>query len=203
MIIVAMILLTLVLMASVFYKVNVPVIILSLMIGLIFGSDVTGIIYLDNALLVKEIANAALMFILFIGGFGTKQQHFRLVLTPVLIMSTLGIMLTAVITGYLFHLITGWSFMNSLLVASIISSTDAAAVFSIFKGHPIEAGSRRWPNWSLCQTIRWRLFLLCLLSSDGGSADQHPCVNSEFQLATCGWSRYWIINRSTGSPYLP
>jgi cell volume regulation protein A len=48
-------------------------------------------------------------------------------------------MLTAVITGYLFHLITGWSFMNSLLVASIISSTDAAAVFSIFKGHPIEA----------------------------------------------------------------
>jgi cell volume regulation protein A len=76
-------------MASVFYKVNVPVIILSLMIGLIFGSDVTGIIYLDNALLVKEIANAALMFILFIGGFGTKQQHFRLVLTPVLIMSTL------------------------------------------------------------------------------------------------------------------
>jgi len=139
MIIVAMILLTLVLMASVFYKVNVPVIILSLMIGLIFGSDVTGIIYLDNALLVKEIANAALMFILFIGGFGTKQQHFRLVLTPVLIMSTLGIMLTAVITGYLFHLITGWSFMNSLLVASIISSTDAAAVFSIFKGHPIEA----------------------------------------------------------------
>ena len=138
MIIIAMVLLTLVLIASVFHKVNVPVIILSLFIGIIFGSDVTGIIYLDNAGLVRDVANVALMFILFIGGFGTKQQHFRLVLKPVLLMATLGIVMTAVVTGYLFHLITGWSLLKSLLVGSIISSTDAAAVFSIFKGRPIE-----------------------------------------------------------------
>ncbi len=138
MIIAAAVLLTLVLMASVFHKVNVPVIILSLFIGIVFGSDVTGIIYLDNASLVKEVANGALMFILFIGGFGTNQKHFRLVLKPVLLMSTLGIVLTALLTGYIFHLLTGWPFLRSLLVGSIISSTDAAAVFSIFKGRPIE-----------------------------------------------------------------
>lgn len=138
MLIAAVVLLTLVFMAGVFHKVNVPVIILSLFIGIVFGSDVTGIIYLDNAQLVKEIANGALMFILFIGGFGTKQQHFKLVLKPVLLMATLGILMTAGISGYLFHLITGWPLLRSFLIGSIVSSTDAAAVFSIFKGRPIE-----------------------------------------------------------------
>lgn len=138
MIIAAMVLLTLVLMASAFHRVNVPVIILALFIGLFFGSDVTGLIYLDNAQLVKEIANGALMFILFIGGFGTKQQHFRPVLKPVILMATLGIIITALITGYLFHLVTGWPWLMALLLGAIISSTDAAAVFSIFKGRPIE-----------------------------------------------------------------
>lgn len=134
----AIILLTLVLMASVFHKVNVPVIILSLFIGIIFGSDVFGLIYLDDAIFVKDVANAALMFILFIGGFGTKHQHFRLVLKPVLLMATLGIVMTALITGFLFHLISGWPWLMALLVGSIVSSTDAAAVFSIFKGRPID-----------------------------------------------------------------
>lgn len=138
MIIAALVLLTLVLMASVFHKLNVPVIILSLFIGLIFGSDVTGFVYLDNAKMVKEIANGALMFILFIGGFGTKHQHFRLVLKPVMLMSTLGILFTAALTGYLFHLVTGWPLLKAMLLGSIISSTDAAAVFSIFKGRAIE-----------------------------------------------------------------
>jgi len=138
MLIAAVVLLTLVLMASVFHKVNVPVIILSLFIGIVFGSDVTGLIYLDNARFVKEVANVALIFILFIGGFSTKKQHFRQVFKPVLLMSTVGVILTALVTGLLFHLITGWPFLRALLVGSIISSTDAAAVYAIFKGHSVD-----------------------------------------------------------------
>jgi cell volume regulation protein A len=138
MILAAAVLLTLILFASVFHKVNVPVIILSLFIGIIFGSDVTGLIDLNNAQLVKEIANGALMFILFIGGFSTKKQHFRQVFKPVVLMSTVGVVLTALVTGTLFHLITGWPFLRALLVGSIISSTDAAAVYAIFKGHSVD-----------------------------------------------------------------
>lgn len=142
MLIAAVILLALVLMASVFHKVNVPVIILSLVIGIIFGSDVTGIIYFDDAFLAKEVANLALMFILFIGGFGTKKQSFKPVLKPVSMLATLGIISTALVTGTVFHLITGWPFLRALLLGSIISSTDAAAVYSIFRSRPIEAKTR-------------------------------------------------------------
>lgn len=156
MIIAAIILLTLVLMASVFHKVNVPVINLSLFIGIIFGSDVLGIIYLDNATFVKDIANAALMFILFIGGFGTKHQRFRLVLKPVLLMATLGIVMTSLITGLLFHLISGWPWLMALLVGSIISSTDTAAVFSILKGRPIDNKFALLPNWNRYQMTIWQ-----------------------------------------------
>jgi len=114
MILAAAVLLTLILFASVFHKVNVPVIILSLFIGIIFGSDVTGLIDLNNAKLVKEVANGALMFILFIGGFSTKKQHFRQVFKPVVLMSTVGVILTALVTGTLFHLITGWPFLRGV-----------------------------------------------------------------------------------------
>ena len=142
MLIVAMILLALVLLASAFRKVNVPVIILSLMIGLIFGSDVLNIIYFDDAFLAKEVANLALMFVLFIGGFGTKKQAFKPVLRPVVLLATAGVVTTAIITGVMFHLLTGWPFLSSLLLGSIISSTDAAAMYAIFRSRPIEPKTR-------------------------------------------------------------
>lgn len=142
MLIVAMILLALVLLASAFRKLNVPVIILSLMIGLIFGSDVTGIIHFDDAFFAKEVANLALMFILFIGGFGTKKQAFKPVMKPVMLLATVGVVTTAIITGIVFHLITGWPFLRALLLGSIISSTDAAAMYAIFRNRPIETKTR-------------------------------------------------------------
>lgn len=142
MLIVAMILLALVLLASAFRKLNVPVIILSLMIGLIFGSDVTGIIKFDDAFFAKEVANMALMFILFIGGFGTKKETFKPVLKPVMLLATVGVVTTAIITGIMFHLITGWPFLLALLLGSIISSTDAAAMYAIFRNRPIETKTR-------------------------------------------------------------
>lgn len=138
MLIASLVLLTLILMASVFHKINVPVVILSLAIGIIFGSDVTGIIYFDDAILAKQLANIALMFILFIGGFGTKKQNLRQVLKPVALLASVGILMTAAITGLSFSLITGYSIMGSMLIGSILSSTDAAAVFSILKNKAVE-----------------------------------------------------------------
>ncbi|PKN76090.1 MAG: potassium/proton antiporter [Candidatus Cloacimonetes bacterium HGW-Cloacimonetes-2] len=139
MLIAALVLLTLVLIASISHKINIPVIILSLVIGIVFGSDVLGVIYFDDAVLAKEIANIALMFILFIGGFGTKKHAFRAVIKPVSLLATVGILLTAMITGWVFHLISGWPLINCLLIGSILASTDAAAVFSVLKNRQLDS----------------------------------------------------------------
>lgn len=131
------ILLFMVFVARVSSKLNVPLIIIALAIGIIFGSDVTGLIYFDDAIFSRDVANIALIFILFAGGFGTKSNHFKPVAKPALLLATAGVLLTAAITAIIFSFISGWPFLKSLMVSAIISSTDAAAVFSILKTRSI------------------------------------------------------------------
>ncbi|HOK21524.1 MAG TPA: cation:proton antiporter, partial [Bacteroidales bacterium] len=127
-----------VLFASFFKHWNVPLILIALAIGIIFGSDVTGIIYFDNAELTKQITDIALMFILFAGGYETKIKDLKNVLKPALLLSSIGVLLTGVICALLFSLIFKWDFLHSLLLSAIISSTDASAIFSILRGGNID-----------------------------------------------------------------
>lgn len=127
-----------VLFASFFKHWNVPLILIALAIGIIFGSDVTGIIYFDNAELTKQITDIALMFILFAGGYETKIKDLKNVLKPALLLSSIGVLLTGVICALLFSLIFKWDFLHSLLLSAIISSTDASAIFSILRGSNID-----------------------------------------------------------------
>ena len=136
--IISILLLALILLANVFHKVNVPLIVLSLLIDIIFGSDLMNLIYFDNAVITKEFANIALVFILFIGGFSTKKDDLMSVIKPVSLLATVGVAMTAIITAYLFYLITDWPFYITLLIGAIISSTDATAVFSILKNQPLQ-----------------------------------------------------------------
>lgn len=133
----ALIIIFIVFSAVISRKLNIPLIIISLLIGIIFGSDVTGIIYFDNALLAKEVANIALIFILFAGGYGTKSSHLKSVIKPTMLLATVGVLITANISGFIFYYISGWTFLNSLLLGAIISSTDAAAIFSILRSRSI------------------------------------------------------------------
>ncbi|HSQ43203.1 MAG TPA: potassium/proton antiporter [Fibrobacteraceae bacterium] len=123
--------------AMVSRKLNIPLIIIALSIGIFFGSDVTGLIYFDNAKLMRDIADIALLFILFSGGLGTKLFHLKPVILESSLLATLGVLCTAVIAGVLFSLISGWDLSKSLLVCAIISSTDAGAVFSILRSRSI------------------------------------------------------------------
>ncbi|HOV12683.1 MAG TPA: potassium/proton antiporter [Spirochaetota bacterium] len=129
----ALILLFIVFTATLSRKLNIPLIIIALVIGIVFGSDVTGLIYFDNAQLSQKIANIALVFILFSGGFGTKTSNLRPVIKPTMLLATIGVLLTAGISSIIFCLLSGWTFFKSLLLCAIISSTDAAAVFSILR----------------------------------------------------------------------
>lgn len=135
--IISVILLFMVFVARISSKLNVPLIIIALAIGIIFGSDVTGLIYFDDAVFTRDVANIALIFILFAGGFGTKSHNFRPVAKPAMLLATAGVLITAGITAILFSIISGWPFLKSLLISAIISSTDAAAVFSILRTRSI------------------------------------------------------------------
>ncbi|HOE68621.1 MAG TPA: potassium/proton antiporter [Candidatus Omnitrophota bacterium] len=115
----------------------IPVLLLFLAIGMLAGSEGPGKIYFDNAPLAKSIGIIALIFIIFHGGLDTDWEEVRPVLWHAALLSTIGVLLTAVITGYFAMLILKFSFLEGMLLGSIVSSTDAAAVFSILRSRRI------------------------------------------------------------------
>jgi cell volume regulation protein A len=79
----------------------------------------------------------AMIFILFSGGLDTKWNEVKPILLRGAILSTLGVILTAVIVGYAAYYVLDFSMLEAMLLAAIISSTDAAAVFSILRSKQI------------------------------------------------------------------
>lgn len=133
----ALILISIVLTARLANKWRLPLVVIALGAGILFGSDATGLIYFDNAVLAKQIADFALIFLLFVGGFGTKKEILRTILRPSMTLATVGVVITAAIIGGVLLLLTGHGFLHALLLGCIISSTDAAAVFSILRSRPL------------------------------------------------------------------
>lgn len=132
-IITPLLLLAVVLAAVWLDRFSVPVILVALGLGLLAGSDVLGLWPFDNVALANQVANAGLVFILFHGGLVTERSVLRKVALPAGGMATWGVVLTAGTVFCLLHLGLGWSFERSLLLAAVISSTDAAATFSILR----------------------------------------------------------------------
>ena len=112
---------------------SVPVILVALGIGIVIGSDVLGIWHFSNVEAANNLANVALVFILFHGGLATKRADFKEVAVPAGGMATWGVILTAAMTFGFLHFVLGWESAKSLLLAVVISSTDAAATFSILR----------------------------------------------------------------------
>lgn len=112
---------------------SVPVILVALGLGLVAGSDVLGLWHFDDVDLANHVANAGLLFILFHGGLVTKRSVLRAVALPAGGMATWGVVLTAAAVFGVLYLGLGWAFDRSLLLAAVISSTDAAATFSILR----------------------------------------------------------------------
>ncbi|HOU71371.1 MAG TPA: cation:proton antiporter, partial [Methanothrix sp.] len=118
-------------------QLGVPTLILFLAIGMLAGSDGPGGIYFDNPWLAQSLGTVALIFILFSGGLDTKWKEAKSVLWRGAILSTLGVILTAAIVAYAAHYVLDFSMLEAMLLAAIISSTDAAAVFSILRSKQI------------------------------------------------------------------
>jgi cell volume regulation protein A len=116
---------------------SVPVILIALGAGILFGSDFLGLWHFDNMVLINRVANFALVFILFHGGFSTKRAHFDAVALPAGGLATWGVILTALASFGVLHGILRWPLDKALVLAAIISSTDAAAIFSILRRHSL------------------------------------------------------------------
>lgn len=115
------------------YKFGVPVLIFFLAIGMLAGSDGIGGIQFDNPKTAQFIGIVALNFILFSGGLDTGWTNVRPVLWQGVMLSTLGVVITAFTVGFFVWAITDFTLIEGLLLGSIVSSTDSAAVFSILR----------------------------------------------------------------------
>lgn len=121
------------------YRFGVPALLLFLFVGMLFGSDGLGLQF-HNAKIAQFIGMVALSVILFSGGMDTKFKEIRPILSPGIVLSTVGVFLTALFTGLFIWYLSGMSWTNihfplitSLLLASTMSSTDSASVFAILR----------------------------------------------------------------------
>ncbi len=119
------------------FKFGVPVLIFFIAIGMLAGSEGIGGIYYDNPKTAQFIGIVALNFILFSGGLDTDFKSIKPVLWQGLTLSTLGVLITAVSVGVFVWAVTDFSIYEGLLLGSIVSSTDSAAVFSILRSKSI------------------------------------------------------------------
>lgn len=116
------------------YKFGIPTLLLFLAIGILAGSDGIGGIQFDNPGVAQFIGIVSLNFILFSGGLDTSWSSVKPVLKVGLTLSTLGVLFTALGLGTFVYFITDFTLFESFLLGAIVSSTDAAAVFSILRG---------------------------------------------------------------------
>ncbi len=126
-----------VVLSKVSERIGVPTLLLFLGLGMLAGSDGPGGIYFEDARLAQSLATLALAFILFAGGLETDFGSVRRTLKPGLSLATMGVLLTALVTGVFVWLVLGLSWMNSLLIGAIVSSTDAAAVFAVLRSRSV------------------------------------------------------------------
>lgn len=132
-ILVAVIILTCVLLNNATSKAGVPVLLAFIVLGMFFGNNGIFRIQFDDYEFAEKICSIALIFIMFYGGFGTNWKTARGIAVEAGLMATLGVFATAAVTGVFCHFLLHWDWIESLLMGSVISSTDAASVFSILR----------------------------------------------------------------------
>ncbi len=114
-------------------KLGIPVLLAFILLGMLFGAEGVVKIPFDNYAFAGQICAVALIFIMFYGGFGTKWSEARPVVAQAVLLSSAGVVLTAGITGLFCHFALRIGWLESLLIGAVISSTDAASVFSILR----------------------------------------------------------------------
>lgn len=117
-------------------RVGLPSLLLFLGVGVLVGEDGLGL-HFDNYLLADHLGTIALAVILIEGGLTTRFSDVRRVLAPAGALATVGVAVTMVVTAAGAHLLLGMDWQLALLLGAVVSSTDAAAVFSVLRVVPL------------------------------------------------------------------
>ncbi|MBU3805803.1 MAG: potassium/proton antiporter [Candidatus Fournierella pullistercoris] len=114
-------------------KLPIPSLLIFILLGIIFGENGIFRIHFDNYRAAEIVCSIALVFIMYYGGFGTNVKAARSVAVKSVVLSTLGVVLTAAFTGVFAHYALHLGWLESALIGSVIASTDAASVFNILR----------------------------------------------------------------------
>jgi cell volume regulation protein A len=115
---------------------GLPSLLIYLGIGLILGESGFGIRY-ENQHMTQVLGYAALVLILVEGGITTRWSGIRGSVAPAAVLATVGVGVSVLVVGVAAHLLLGWSWQIAFLVAAVLASTDAAAVFSVLRRVPL------------------------------------------------------------------
>ena len=123
-------------------RLGIPALLLFLLIGIFAGSEGPGGVKFDYPRLTQSVGVVALIFILFAGGLDTDWASVRPVLWQGVALSTLGVGLTAVLVAWFAIYVINFSLLEGLLLGSIVSCTDAAAVFTVLRSRNVGLKAR-------------------------------------------------------------
>ena len=116
-------------------KRGIPMLLAFILFGVLCGNVGSIPIYLDDSRMAERVCTVALIFIMFYGGFGTSWKSARKVAVESGLLATAGVIVTALLTGLFCRLVLKWDWAESLLLGAVLSSTDAASVFSILRSN--------------------------------------------------------------------
>lgn len=196
---------------------GMPALLLFLGVGMVAGVDGFGIKF-DSAEAAQFIGMISLSIILFSGGVDTHFKDIRPILAPGVVLATVGVLITTLVTGvfiyYLFHWLApnyafGW--IESMLLAAIMSSTDSASVFSILNSSRTGLKQNLKPTLELesgsNDPMAYLLVIILIGVMEGGNAMDaalwgHSAVLLVLQLVlgviggvAVGFATVWTVNR--------
>ena len=130
-------------------RAGVPALVAFLALGMLLGSDGVGGIEFDDAELARTVGVVCLVAILYEGGLSTSWRRLRRVAVPAALLSTIGVAVTALLTGAAAHALFDLDWPQSVLLGGVVASTDAAAVFATLRHTQVR---RRLARTLECET---------------------------------------------------
>jgi potassium/hydrogen antiporter len=189
-------------------RIGAPLLLAFLALGMFFGEDGPGGIHFDNYFAAYVIGSIALAIILFDGGLRTEFANFRIAAWPALLLATLGVVVTAALTGVAAHWLFELDWIESFLIGAVVGSTDAAAVFFLLHVHGLDIKPRVRSvlevESGLNDPMALFLTVICVELLVAGEAEPSWWFALDFinQIAggaamglAAGFALVWLINR--------